>query len=52
MAELLLKDGEILTKKLEGVAVKNATDNKYHLLLVTDNDDGTSDLIKAQLIIQ
>lgn len=51
MADLLLEDGKILTKKLEGVAVKQAKDNKYHLLIVTDNDDGTSDLINAQLII-
>lgn len=51
MADLLLEDGEILTKKLEGVAVRNVTDNKYHLLIVTDNDNGTSDLIKAHLII-
>ena len=52
LADLLLENGKVVKKKLEGVAVKEAEDNKYHLLLVTDNDDGTSDLFNAYLIFQ
>jgi len=48
---LLEKDGEILAKKLEGIAVKNADGNKMEILSICDNDDGTSDLFLINMSI-
>ncbi|MEJ2595175.1 MAG: hypothetical protein P8100_08650 [bacterium] len=50
-ATLMKKDGEILPKKLEGVAVHDVTGNIAHLLVVADNDDGTSDLYEVELLL-
>ena len=49
-ATLLQRDGGVLPAKLEGVAVHDMEGNVAHLLVVADNDDGTSDLYEVELI--
>ena len=50
-AALVMKNGEVLAKKLEGIAVKSAQDNKIDVFVVSDNDDGTSDLFEFRIKI-
>ncbi len=51
LATLMKKDGKVLPKKLEGVAVHDVAGNIAHLLVVADNDDGTSDLFEVELLL-
>lgn len=45
-------DGRIMQAKVESMAVAgNPSPGRYHLLMVIDNDDGISELIKAEVSI-
>jgi len=48
-ATLVRSKQTVLKKKLEGVTIKSATNNKMVILAVSDNDDGTSDLFEMEV---
>lgn len=50
-AELITQNGKTLLKKQEGITVKSKDGNKYQVLTVCDNDDGSSDLFEIVLTI-
>lgn len=43
------KNDRPINKKLESIVIKSKTDNKLHVLSVSDNDDGTSDIFEINL---
>ncbi len=47
--KLVMDKGKPLAKKLEGIAIKSWRGNNYVLMLVSDNDDGSSDLFRIGL---
>lgn len=46
---LVKQNGEILAKKLEGISIKSHSQNNMNVLVVCDNDDGTSDLFEMEI---
>lgn len=50
-AKLFKWNGKIVVKKLEGICVRNQSNNEMEVITVSDNDDGTSDLYQINLKI-
>lgn len=49
---LLEENNSVLAKKLEGITVLNQKGNKYNIIAVCDNDNGSSDIFGLELRIQ
>lgn len=49
-AVMVKQNGDILAKKMEGISLKSYSNKKMNVLVVCDNDDGTSDLYEMDIL--
>lgn len=50
LSVMVKENGEILAKKLEGISIISTSQNRINVLVVCDNDDGTSDLYEMEIL--